>query len=74
MAARKRKAVIDESYSKLDEHCIWLHEFFSSLRKAGFNNDNALWIIASPESYPEWITYKKPTVADIQKYLDEEEE
>jgi len=70
----KTKADADETYSKLDEYCIWLHEFHRGLRKAGFSNDNALWIAISPESYPEWVSYKKPTEADIQRYLDEEED
>ena len=74
MATRKKRTVVDETYSKLDEYCIWLHEFHKGLRKAGFSNDNALWIIATPDSYPEWVSYKKPTENDIQRYLDEEDE
>ena len=34
MATRKKK-VVDEDYSKLDQYAIELHEFYKSLRKAG---------------------------------------
>ena len=72
MAARKRKTVIDESYSKLDEYAIELNEFYKSLRKAGFSVENALWLLASPESHPEWLT--KPTLKDVQEHIEDEEE
>lgn len=70
---RTVKTVADESYSKLDQYAIELHEFFKSLRRAGFSNDNALWLLASKESYPDWLQ-KTPTVEDIRKHLEDEEE
>ena len=52
-AQRKRKTkVADESYSKLDQYAIEIHEFYRSLRKAGFTVDNALWLASSRECYP----------------------
>ena len=69
---RRVKTVADESYSKLDQHCIWLHEYHRALRKAGFNNDNALWIISAKDSYPEWVN--GVNVEDIRQHLDEEDE
>ena len=72
MATRKKKTVADEGYSKLDEHTIWLNEYYKSLRKAGFTVDHALWLLASPESYPEWT--KQITSLDITNHLEEEDE
>lgn len=76
MAARKKqvakKTVADENYSKLDQHSIWLNEYYRSLRKAGFNVDNALWIITAKESYPDWISSLNPD--DVRKHLEDEEE
>jgi hypothetical protein len=75
MAARKKrvsKTVADENYSKLDEHAIWLNEYYKSLRKAGFSVDNALWLISCKESYPDWIN--PLTKDDIMKHLEDEEE
>lgn len=71
---RKVRTVADESYSELEVYCIWLNEFYRALRKAGFNNDNALWVMVTKESYPDWISYGIPTETDIQKYLDEDED
>jgi hypothetical protein len=51
----KVKTVADESYSKLDQYAIEMHEFYKSLRKAGFTNDNALWLLASKDSHPDWL-------------------
>jgi hypothetical protein len=69
---RRVKTVADESYSKLDQHCIWLNEYHRALRKAGFTNDNALWIIATKDSYPDWVD--GINVEDIRQHLDEEDE
>jgi hypothetical protein len=69
----KVKTVADDSYSKLDQYAIELHEFFKALRKAGFTNDNALWLVASKESHPEWMQ-TPPTLDDIRKHMEEEDE
>jgi hypothetical protein len=55
-------------------YCIWLHEYHRALRRAGFSNDNALWIIATKDSYPEWVSYKIPDETDIANLLDEDED
>jgi len=72
MAARKKKTVIDESYSKLDLYAIQLNEYYKSLRKAGFSVDNALWILVTKESHPEWM--QEPTFNDIKQHMEDEEE
>lgn len=69
---KKVKTVADEGYSKLEEYCIWLNEFYKSLRKAGFNNDNALWLIATKDAFPEWIN--EPNANEILKHLEDEED
>lgn len=71
---RKPKTVADEDYSKLDMYCIWLHEYHAALRRAGFSNDNALWMVATKESFPEWVSHKMPSENDIANLLDEEDE
>jgi len=68
----KVKTVADENYSKLDQYAIGLHEFYKSLRTAGFTNENALWLLASKESYPEWMS--GVSVQDIRQHLEEEED
>ena len=72
--SRKRavKTVADESYSKLDQYAIELHEFFKSLRRAGFTVDNSLWLLASKESYPDWMQTLTPE--DIRKHIEDEED
>jgi len=72
MATRKKK-VVDEDYSKLDQYAIELHEFYKSLRKAGFSVDNALWILSATEMRPEWMV-SAPTLDDVRKHLDEDED
>lgn len=68
----KVKTVADESYSKLDQYAIELHEFFKSLRRAGFTVDNALWILSAKEMRPEWMKDLSPE--DIRKHIDEEDD
>ena len=69
---RKVKTVADESYSKLDQYAIEMHEFYKSLRKAGFTNDNALWLLASKDSHPDWL--QTITRDDIRNHIEEEED
>ena len=72
--SRKRtvKTVADEGYSKLDQYAIELHEFFKSLRRAGFTVDNALWILSAKEMRPEWMKDLSPE--DIRKHIEDEED
>ena len=74
MAARKRKVrtVVDNNYSRLDEYAISLHEYYKSLRKAGFSVDNSLWLLASKESHPDWM--QKITLDDLRDHIEEDED
>jgi hypothetical protein len=59
MAAKKR--VIDlDTYNALDAYCIALNEYYKSLRKAGFSDPTALFLITEPSSFPSWILPAKP--------------
>lgn len=69
---KKVKTVADEDYSKLDQYAISLHEFYKSLRRAGFTNDNALWLLASKEAHPDWL--RGISVEDIRQHLEGEED
>ena len=73
--SRKRtvKTVADEGYSKLDQYAIELHEFFKSLRRAGFSVDNALYILSAKQAYPDWLQ-TIPTIEDVRKHIDEDED
>jgi hypothetical protein len=72
--SRKRtvKTVADESYSKLDQYAIELHEFYKSLRRAGFTVDNALYILSAKQAYPEWM--QNVSIEDIRKHIEDEDE
>jgi len=78
MATSKKKPVTrksrvqDREYTKLDEHSIWLNEYFKSLRRSGFTRDDALWLIATPESYPTWV--ELPSKKDILNHIEDEED
>ena len=72
MATRK-KQVVDDNYSKLDQYAIELHEFYKSLRKAGFTVDNALYILSAKQAYPDWLQ-TIPTIEDVRKHIDEDED
>ena len=76
MAPRKKttkvKTVADENYSKLDQYAIELHEFYKSLRKAGFTVDNALWILSAKEMRPEWMKDLSP--GDIRRHIEDGED
>ena len=72
MATRK-KQVVDDDYSKLDGYAIELHEFYKSLRNAGFSVDNALYILSAKQAYPDWLQ-TIPTLDDVRRHIDEDED
>ena len=65
----RKKAKMDESYSELDVYCIWLNEFYVSLKRAGFDHSVALTMILDKDSYPEWVSFKAP-----EKLIADEDE
>lgn len=73
MATRKKKAVVDDNYSKLDQYAIELHEFYKSLRKAGFSVEISLGVLGMREIHPEWMT-SAPSLEDVRKHLEEDED
>ena len=72
MATRK-KQVVDDNYSKLDQYAIELHEFYKSLRKAGFTVELSLGVLGMKEIHPEWMQ-ALPTLDEVRKHLDEDED
>jgi hypothetical protein len=79
MAAKKKpvvrqKKVIDlEDYSALDAYAISLNEYYKSLRRAGFTEIHAFWLMSDRDSYPDWIL-PKPINPDIPTPYEDEDE
>jgi len=55
---RKGKILDAENYSALDQYTIALNEYYRSLRRAGFDVNNSLWLLSAIETYPKWILPK----------------
>jgi hypothetical protein len=69
-----RKKVIDlDTYNALDAYSIALHEYYKSLRKAGFSIEIALALMSDRESYPEWILPTLPNKIQPLPYDDDED-
>jgi len=71
MAKRQTKALEEQGYSKLDAYCIGLQEFWTSLKRAGFDDEIALAIIVEPSAYPGWIL---PDPIEPERFGDYEDE
>lgn len=70
-----KKRVIDlDTYNALDAWCIALNEYFKSLRKAGFSEGIALFMITDHESFPDWIIPDLPNRIDRIPYEDEDDD
>ena len=74
MARKATKALEDQGYSKLDAYCIALNEYYKSLRKAGFNEGLALFMITDKESYPGWILPDPVEPNRLGDYEDEDDD
>ena len=69
-----RKKVIDlDTYNALDAYSIGLHEYYKSLRKAGFSIDICLALLSDRDSYPEWILPTIPDRMNPLPYDDDED-
>lgn len=71
MANKATKAFEEQGYSPLDAYCISLHEYWKSLKKAGFSEGIALFLLSDKDSYPAWIL---PSPIDPNKFGDYEDE
>lgn len=74
MARKATKELEDQGYSKLDAYCIGLHEYFKSLRKSGFNEDHALYMLSVVDSYPGWILPDPIEPDKLGDYEDDEDD
>ena len=76
MAPRKKpapkvvKTVKDEAYTELEMYCIWLNEYYTSLKRAGFSHEMAAMLITDSDSFPDWVPYKSAT--DLLEEEDDE--
>jgi hypothetical protein len=74
MAKPRQRRVIDlDTYSALDAYCIAINEFYKSLRRAGFTETHAFWLIADRDNYPDWILPNMPNKIDNLPYEDEDD-
>jgi hypothetical protein len=71
MARKPTKALEEQGYSKLDAWCIGVYEYYQSLRRAGFNEGIALFMITDLPSYPRWIL---PDPVEPERFGDYEDE
>ena len=72
--ARKKVEKVIEGYSKLETYCIWLNEYYESLRQSGFKDDIALSMIQNKDTFPEWVSFSEVTKAEIIKHIEDTED
>jgi hypothetical protein len=76
MARKATKALEDQGYSPLEAYSIGLHEFWKSLKKAGFTTEIALAIVTEKSAYPDWLlpTPINPNIPEPDWYDDDDED
>ena len=75
MARKATKQLEEQGYSKLDAYCIVLHEFYLSLKRAGFVDSICMSMIMEKSAYPDWLlpTPINPNIPEPDWYDDEDE-
>jgi spore germination protein YaaH len=69
-----RKKVIDlDTYNARDAYSSALHEYYKSLRKAGFSIEIALALMSDRDTYPDWILPTLPNKIQPLPYDDDED-
>ena len=71
---RKPRTVVNEEYTELEMYAIWLHEFYQTLIKAGFKSEVAMALIMDKDSFPDWAKHGNITEADVQKFIEDEDD
>jgi hypothetical protein len=70
----RKKAIDLEDYNALDAYSIALHEWFKSLKKAGFTDSWIVVLITDKGAYPDWILPSIPNTLDPKPYEDDDED
>ena len=72
--ARKRPVIDLETYSALDAVAIAYNEWYKSLRRAGFSETHAFWILSDRDAFPDWLIPNLPNRIDNIPYEDEDDD
>lgn len=71
--ARRRRSVARKETTALDMHAIALHEWYQSLRRAGFSVEIAMGLMDNKNSMPEWLI-PQTADTDITPFQDDDED
>jgi hypothetical protein len=71
--ARKRRSVARKETTAMDMHAIALHEWYQSLRRAGFSVEVTLGLMDNKNSMPEWLL-PQTADTDITPFHDDDED
>ena len=70
---RKRRSVARKETTAMDMHAIALHEWYQSLRRAGFSVEISLGLMDNKNSMPEWLL-PQTADTDITPFYDDDED
>ena len=71
--ARRRRSVARKETTAMDMHAIALHEWYQSLRRAGFSVELTLGLMDNKNSMPEWLL-PQTADTDITPFHDDDED
>ena len=71
---RRRKSVARRETTVLDQRAIALHEWYQSLRRAGFSVEVALGLMDNKSSFPDWLIPQTTETVITPFYDDDEDE
>ena len=70
---RRKKVVARRETTAMDMHAIALHEWYQSLRRAGFSVEVAMGLMDTKASFPDWLI-PQTTETDITPFYDDDED
>jgi hypothetical protein len=71
--ARRRKSVARKETTALDMHAIALHEWYQSLRRAGFSVEVTLGLMDNKNTMPDWLI-PQTADTDITPFHDDDDD
>ena len=72
--AKKRPVIDLDTYNALDAYAIALNEWFKSLKRAGFSETHAFWILSDRDCFPDWLIPNLPNRIDNIPYDEDDDD
>ena len=74
LTVAEKRDIMEIPIEDINSYLDGLHEYYKSLKKAGFSESWIMALLSEKETYPDWILPSIPNKIDPIPYDDDEDE